>query len=361
MYACFIFIFVLSKNSVVLKPFDIDVINQFREELLNVDKHICIIPHINPDGDAIGSVLGLAGVLKNMGKSVKVISPNEYPDFLNWMTGHDEVIVYTKQKEHATQLMESAGMLICLDFNHLSRAGEMKGLVKDFKGVSFLIDHHPNPESFTNWIISHPECSSTAELVFTVLKACEFDKHIDKDAAEAFFCGVMTDTGSFHYNVSDPQTFQTVSELLAFGIDQEKVHGLVYDNYSEHRMRLMGYCLNECMEVYPEYHAAMMYLSKEVQEKFNFVTGDNESFVNLPLSIKGIHFSAFFTEKDGHVKVSLRSKGEFAVNEFARDHFNGGGHRNAAGGEVSASLKETLEKYRGLLPGYLEKLKETKI
>jgi phosphoesterase RecJ-like protein len=193
------------------------------------------------------------------------------------------------------------------------------------------------------------------------MKAMGYQQYIDKSVAEAIFCGIMTDTGSFDYNVSDPQTFQTVSELLTYGIDPEDIHGKVFDNYSADRIRLLGYCLNECMEVYPEYHTAMMYLSKEVQQKYNFQSGDNEGFVNYPLSIKGIHFSAFFTEKEDHVKASFRSKGEFPANEFASVNFNGGGHRNASGGEIYASLDDTLAKFRELLSEYSTLLKKTRI
>lgn len=318
-----------------------------------------LIPHINPDGDAIGSVLGLSAVLKNAGKKVVVVSPNHFPDFLKWMKDAKEVLVYINAREKATRILSEASLLICLDFNHLSRTGEMRELIEKHAGRSVLIDHHPYPQGFTDIEFSHPDYSSTAELVYQVVKAMGYEKHIDLPAAECLFCGIMTDTGSFDYNVSDPQTFNTVSELIAHGVNPEDVHGRVYDNCSVDRLRLMGYCLSECMEVFPEYHAAVMYLSRETQRRFNYQKGDSEGFVNMPLSIKGIHFSAFFTENDDQVKASFRSKGEFAVNEFATAHFNGGGHRNAAGGEVFTTLKETVSKFRKLLPEYADELKRT--
>ena len=344
-----------------MKQFDIEIINAFRERLVQVESTIAIIPHINADGDAIGSVLGLAGILKNAGKKVVVLSPNHFPNFYKWIKGNEEILIYTSSRKKVEQAMTEAGMLICLDFNQSSRAGEMKDMVEKFSGPGIVIDHHPHPQKFTELLIPHPEYSSTAELIFHVVKALGYQKYIDKSIAEAIFCGIMTDTGSFDYNVSDPQTFQTVSELLTYGIDPEDIHGKVFDNYSEDRMRLLGYCLNECMEVYPEYHTAMMYLSKEVQQRYNFMSGDNEGFVNYPLSIKGIHFSALFTEKEDHVKVSFRSKGEFAVNEFAFKNFNGGGHRNASGGEIYTTLEDTLAKFRRLLSEYRTILKKTKI
>lgn len=344
-----------------MKSFDIDVVNQIKAQLFQFEGNLVIVPHVNPDGDAIGSALGLAGVLRNSGKKVKVVSPNRYPGFYNWMAGSEEVIFYSSDSKKSKIIFENAELLICLDFNHLSRAGDMKAMIENFQGYSVLVDHHPQPDFFTQLIVSHPEYSSTAELIYQLIKALGYEEFVDREVAEALFCGIMTDTDSFKYNVSDPQTFQIVSELLRYGVDQEKIHSFVYDNYSTDRMRLMGYCLSECMEVYPEYHAAMMYLSKDVQNKFNFVRGDSESFVNLPLSINGIHFSALFTEKDKHVKASFRSKGDFPVNAFARKNFNGGGHHNAAGGEFYASLKETLDRYRALLPVYQDELIKTKV
>lgn len=343
-----------------MKKLNLDTINAFKELIVEREKKVVILPHVNPDGDAIGSALGVARILKNSGLHVDVVCVNQYPEFYNWIEGHDSVTFFSNKPKQVEKQLEHSDLLICLDFNHLSRTGEMRSLVENYNKSTVLIDHHPFPEGFADILISHPECSSTAELVYHVIKAMEFEQFMDQKAAEALFCGIMTDTGSFDYNVSDPQTFQTVGELLMFGIDQEYIHAKVFDNFSVDRMRLLGYCLNECMEVYPEYHAAVMYLSKETQKKFNFVPGDSEGFVNYPLSIKGIHFSTLFTEKEDMVKASFRSKGDFAVNEFASENFNGGGHSNAAGGEVYASLTNTLDKYRKLLPDYREKLINTK-
>jgi len=344
-----------------LKPFNTEDINRFRTEIDQLEGTIVLVPHINPDGDAIGSVLGLCAILKNAGKQVVVISPNHFPEFLKWMKDSSEVVVYVNAREKAEKIIQQAEMLICLDFNHLSRTGEMKDHIDAFRGKKVMIDHHPYPQGFASPEFSHPDYSSTAELVFHVVKAMGYEQYVDQDAAECLFCGIMTDTGSFDYNVSDPQTFKTVSELLTFGVNPEDIHGRVYDNYSADRLKLMGYCLSECMEVFPEYHAAVMYLSNETKKRFNYQKGDNEGFVNMPLSIKGIHFSAFFTENDDQIKASFRSKGEFAVNEFATAHFGGGGHRNAAGGEVFASLDETLDRFRKLLPEYKKELIRTKL
>ena len=322
-------------------------------------KSIVLVPHTNPDGDAMGSVLGLRRVLLNAGLKVKIVSPTKYPEFYHWMDGHDEVIVYSHHPKQAASALAESDLLICLDFNQLSRLGDMKPLIESFEGKKILIDHHPYPGNFTDLVISDTTFSSTAELMFSVLQPTEFAQYIDRDAATSFFTGIMTDTGSFDFSVSNPNTFETVAQLTRMGIDQMYIHSKVYDNYSYDRMRLLGFCLSNRMTFFPEYHAACMYITLEDQKAFNFKTGDNEGFVNMPLSIKGIVFSALFTEKSKYIKASFRSKGEFAVNEVSEKYFNGGGHRNAAGGEFYASLSETLALFEKLLPEFDDRIKKS--
>ncbi len=338
---------------------DIELIRSFEQLVKNSSKSIVLIPHTNPDGDAMGSVLGLWRVLTNAGFQVKIVSPTKYPEFYHWMDGHEQVINYSHHPKQSARAFAESDLMICMDFNQPSRLGEMKQLVESFEGKKMLIDHHPYPGNFTDLVISDVTCSSTAELVFSVLQSTDFFQYIDKNAATSFFTGIMTDTGSFNYNVTDPRTFETVAQLTRMGIDQQDIYSKVYDNYSADRMRLMGFCLNNRMTVYPEYHAACMYISREDQKAFKFVTGDNEGFVNMPLSIKGIVFSALFTEKDKYIKASFRSKGDFAVNEVAEKYFNGVGHRNAAGGEYYASLTETLARFEEILPEFAEKIKQS--
>lgn len=338
---------------------DIELIRRFEQLIKNSSKSIVLVPHTNPDGDAMGSVLGLWRVLINAGFSVKIVSPTKYPEFYHWMDGHEQVINYSHHPKQSARAFAESDLLICMDFNQLSRLGDMKQLVESFEGKKVLIDHHPYPGNFTDLVISDVTCSSTAELVFSILQSTDLFQYIDKNAATSFFTGIMTDTGSFDYNVSDPRTFETVAQLTRMGIDQQDIHSKVYDNYSANRMRLMGFCLNNRMTVYPEFHAACMYISREDQKAFNFVTGDNEGFVNMPLSIKGIVFSALFTEKEKYIKASFRSKGDFAVNEVSEKYFNGGGHRNAAGGEYFASLTEALTKFEEILPEFEEKIKQS--
>lgn len=342
-----------------MERIDIELIRNFESLIANSSKSIVVIPHTNPDGDAMGSVLGLWRVLKNAGFKVKVVSPTKYPEFYHWMDGHDEVIIFSHHPKQSARALDESDLIICMDFNQLSRLGEMRPLIENYPGKKILVDHHPYPGNFTDLIISDITFSSTAELIFSVLQSTSLAQFIDRDAATSFFTGIMTDTGSFDFNVSNPNTFEVVAQLTRMGIDQLDIHSKVYDNYSADRMRLMGFCLSNRMTVYPEYHAASMYITLEDQKAFNFKTGDNEGFVNMPLSIKGVVFSVLFTEKEKYVKVSFRSKGEFAVNEVSEKYFNGGGHRNAAGGEFYASLPEALDQFEKLLPEFEDRIKKS--
>lgn len=336
-----------------------ELISRFEQLIHQSSKGIVLIPHTNPDGDAMGSVLGLWRVLKNAGKPVTVISPTKYPKFYHWMDGHDQVIVYSHHPRQSARAIDESDLMIMMDFNQESRLGELKPLTENYAGKKILIDHHPCPDHFVDLLISDTTCSSTAELIYSVLRPTAFEKFIDRDAATSFFTGLMTDTGSFDFNVSDPRTFETAAELTRLGIDQVDIHSKVYDNYSVDRMKLLGFCLSNRLTVYPAYHAACMYITRDDQKSFHFKTGDNEGFVNVPLSIEGVIFSALFTEKDKYIKASFRSKGEFAVNEVSEKYFNGGGHRNAAGGEFYASLEDALAQFERLLPEFDEKIKQS--
>ncbi|MFY9151987.1 MAG: bifunctional oligoribonuclease/PAP phosphatase NrnA [Prolixibacteraceae bacterium] len=342
-----------------MERIDTELIKGFEQLIKNSQKSIVIVPHTNPDGDAMGSVLGLWRVLQNAGFKVKVVSPTKYPEFYHWMDGHDQVIVYSHHHKLAARIIEESDLLICMDFNQVSRLGDMKVLLENYSGKKILVDHHPYPSDFCDLTISDTSYSSTAELIFSLLRQTDLAPFMDKNVATSFFTGIMTDTGSFDFNVSNPNTFETVAELTRMGVDQLDIHAKVYDNYSADRMKLMGFCLSNRMTVYPEYHTACMHITLEDQKAFNFVSGDNEGFVNMPLSIKGVVFSALFTEKEKYIKASFRSKGDFAVNEVSEKYFNGGGHRNAAGGEYFASLAEALAQFEKLLPEFEEKIKQS--
>jgi phosphoesterase RecJ-like protein len=249
--------------------------------------------------------------------------------------------------------------MFCLDFNEASRAGKLKNKILEFTNPKILIDHHPYPTTFCDYTISEIQYSSTAELIYDVVCKTGFEGFITTSSAEALYTGILTDTGSFAHNTSNPNTFKVVSELMRFGINSDKIQSGVYDNFSADRMRLLGYCLSEKMVVYPELRAAMISISKKELEQFNFKPGDTEGFVNYPLSINNIVFSAIFIEKEDIVKASFRSKGNFPANHFSSENFSGGGHLNAAGGESDLSLEETIKKFTQLLPHYKHQLLET--
>ncbi|MFV0590222.1 MAG: DHH family phosphoesterase [Draconibacterium sp.] len=330
------------------------------EKVLGNAGKVCIIPHENPDGDAIGSALGLGQTLVNKGLQVKVISANDYPDFLKWFSSDVPVVIYEKEKKAAKEWLFDSDVLICVDFNEEKRAGHLAKMIGRFSKTKILIDHHPYPTDFCNYTISEPQYSSSAELVFDVLALLGYSEFIDNKVAEALYTGILTDTGGFSHNTSQ-NTFKTVSELLNNGINTDKIQSAVFHNFSADRMHLLGYCLNEKMRVFPEYRAAVISISKEELNRFNFKPGDTEGFVNYPLSIGNIVFSALFIEKENYVKASFRSKGNFPANKFSSEHFNGGGHLNAAGGESELSFDETIQKFAQLLPDYKHLLTETVI
>ncbi|MCF8358044.1 MAG: bifunctional oligoribonuclease/PAP phosphatase NrnA [Prolixibacteraceae bacterium] len=328
-----------------------DKINQF-SAIIHKAELILIVPHVNPDGDAIGACLALKGVLDNMGKASRVIVPNEFPEFLQWMKGSDVVIDYEKNEKEAAALFEKADTLFCLDFNDFGRGEGMKGYLKKFQGTRVLVDHHPNPSVNCSLVFSHPEISSTCELLFMIFEEAELKRFADKDVAEAIFTGMMTDTGNFSYNASNPGTYHIISCLLEMGIDKDKVHSNVYHTFSESRWRLVGHSLKEKMVILHQYRTGYISLSKKELDRFDFQPGDTEGLVNYPLMVKGIVFCALFLEKDDEIKVSLRSKGNFPANKFSEKHFEGGGHMNAAGGSSKLTLDETVAKFEGLLNEY---------
>ncbi len=341
-----------------MKNTEIQIITSVKQILAGTKINIAIVPHENPDGDAIGSALGLAEVLTNYGHTVKVISPNDYPYFLKWFSSGIEILVYRHKKKQANSFLEEADLLICVDFNDAKRSGDLEKKILKFAKTKMMIDHHPYPKDFCDYTISDVTYSSTAELIFDTVIAIGLKGYITKNAAESLYTGILTDTGSFSHNTSK-NTFRVVSELLEFEIETRKIQSEVFHNFSADRMRLLGYCLNQKMQVFPELRTAVIALTKEEQDEFNFITGDTEGFVNLPLSIKNIVFSAFFIEKDGKVKASFRSKGNFPANRIASEHFNGGGHLNAAGGDSELNLSETIEKFTQLIPTYMSLLLET--
>ena len=315
---------------------------------------IVIVSHVSPDGDAIGSSLGLWHFLNTQDKTVHVIVPNAFPDFLKWMPGAKEVIQYNRYKEFADKLIMEADVICCLDFNVLSRIDEMEEIVSASPGRKMIVDHHLYPGDFARIVISHPQISSTSELVFRLICQLGNFSDITKEAAECIYTGMMTDTGGFTYNSNNREIYLIIGELLSKGIDKDEIYRKVFNTHSEGRLRLMGYVLYEKMQVFPQFNAALITLTREEQQKFEYKKGDTEGFVNMPLSMKGICFSVFLredTEKD-MVKVSLRSVGTFPCNEVAAEFFNGGGHLNASGGEFYGPLEEAVALFKQALVKY---------
>ncbi|WP_291530337.1 DHH family phosphoesterase [Bacteroides sp. UBA939] len=320
-------------------------------------ERIVIIAHVAPDGDAIGSSLGLWHFMNSQDKIANVIVPNAFPDFLKWMPGSKDILLYDHYKDFADKLIAEAEIICCLDFNSLSRIEAIANSLKAAKGKKMLIDHHLSPEEFCDITISHPGASSTSELVFRLMCRMGYFGDITKECAECIYTGMMTDTGGFTYNSNNREIYFIIGELLSKGIDKDDIYRKVYNTYSESRLRLMGYILSQ-MQVYPDYHAALISLTKKEQGHFDYIRGDSEGFVNIPLTIKGVACSCFLREdtEKSTIKVSLRSVGTFPCNQIAAEFFNGGGHLNASGGEFCGTMDEAkrvwecaLEKFKPLL------------
>jgi phosphoesterase RecJ-like protein len=328
-----------------------DLIFKVEKAIGNVDK-IAIVAHIGPDGDAIGSSLALWHYLMTIDKEPTVIMPNAFPNFLAWMPGSEKILVYDNDKEQADSILASSELIFTLDFNTVSRLGKMADTILTSTAPKILIDHHLHPDDFANIVISYPEISSTSELIFRLIcRMGDFSK-INLACAECIYTGMMTDTGGFTYNSNKEEIYTIISELIKIGVDKDELYRKVFNTYSVDRMRLMGFCLYKKMKIYSEYRAALITLTAKELSFFNYINGDSEGFVNIPLSIKGVDFSVFMREDNGMVKVSLRSQGTFPANKVASDLFNGGGHLNAAGGESYIPLTDTITKFEDALPDY---------
>lgn len=326
------------------------------EELLNKYEKIVILTHVSPDGDAIGSSLGLYHYLNDAGNTVNVIVPNSFPDFLRWIPGAKEIIDYEKYPEFAEKLIDEAELIFCLDFNIPKRAHQVGPLVEKAKGKKVLIDHHPEPSDFCDVMISYPQISSTSELIFRLICRMGDFEAMSYESATAIYTGMMTDTGAFTYNSNSAEIYYIIGELLKKGINKDQIYSNVYHNYSEDRYRMLGFTLSEKMKIYPEYNSALIWLTNEEQNRFNVKKGDTEGFANLPLNIKGIIFSVFIREDNEMIKISFRSQGDFPSNKFAAQCYNGGGHLNAAGGEFYGTMEEAIAIFEKALPEYANML-----
>lgn len=313
------------------------------KKLIQQPRKIVLITHTNPDGDAIGSSLAMYHYLRRKGHTVTSLVSNSFPDFLAWMPGSDKMVIHETQPKLVKAALLDADLVICLDFNALHRMGSIYDLIKVNKATRVLIDHHLEPELENfDFIFSHTDTSSTGELVFDLIALMDDKSLIDKQIAECLYACIVTDTGSFSYACKNSKTFRVAAELSDTGIDVEHIHRLIYDTFSESRLRLLGYAISKRMIVWEELHAALIYLNKEDLNEYHYQVGDTEGIVNYPLSMNKVNLAVLITEKDKKVRLSFRSKGKFNVNLFARKYFSGGGHRNAAGGNTSLTIEQTI-------------------
>ncbi len=337
------------------KQLNPSALSTFRNWLDEYNNFI-IVTHVSPDGDAIGSSLALLHFLIEKGKNARVIVPNAFPDFFRWMPMIKTVLQYDIHKTQAELLLEQAEVVCCLDFNTIKRIDALGEAVSRSNARTLLLDHHPYPDPHFDISLSYTEMCATAELVFRFITEVGSLDDIDRDCATCIYTGMMTDTGGFTFNSNRSEIFSIVSQLLSKGIDKDYIYRRIFSSNSVGRMQLMGYTLYSKMKIYPELHTALICLSQEELKRFSYVKGDTEGFVNLPLQIRGIIFACFLREDKTMIKVSLRSVGRFSCTEFASRIFNGGGHRNASGGEfyedmekAIACFEEGLEEFRPLL------------
>ncbi|MEG2100164.1 bifunctional oligoribonuclease/PAP phosphatase NrnA [Flavobacterium sp. FlaQc-28] len=318
--------------------------------LLAAPKKIVIIPHRGPDGDAMGSTLGLYHFLLKNNHQPTVIAPNDFPDFLAWLPGSETVKIFEKDTENCTKILEEAELIFTLDFNALHRVGEMEHTLARLTAPFIMIDHHQKPDDYAAYTYSDTSYGSTCEMVYNFISFLNKKEDIDKTIATCIYTGILTDSGSFRFPGTTGNTHRIIAELIDLGVENTQIPVLLFDNSSYSRLQLLGRALQN-MKVLEEHQTSYTSLTQDELDSFNYVKGDTEGIVNYGLSIKGIVFTAIFIENKDEkiIKISFRSQGGFDVNQFARDHFNGGGHSNAAGGRSETTMEETLKKFEDLV------------
>ncbi len=336
-----------------------DQITQIKS-LIGSAESIVVTAHKNPDGDAVGSVLALHLFLKSIGKNVFTILPDAVPDFLQWIPAYQEIIIHEQEPEKAKSTIASADLIFSLDYNALGRVGaEMQKDLEAAKADFILIDHHQQPGNFAKVIFSDTSACSTCEMIYHFIADCYGESLIDVPMSECIYCGIMTDSGSFRYPSVSQDTHNIVGNLIAKGLDHAHVHREVYDTNLLDRLKLIGYALSEKLEILSDCNTAFIWLSQEELLKNNYRQGDTEGLVNQALSVKGVKLAAFFRAGGNEIKISFRSKGSFDVNRFAREHWTGGGHMNAAGASSPLSMEDTLEKFKTLVQQMKEEIKNS--
>jgi phosphoesterase RecJ-like protein len=325
------------------------------KELLNTPQNVAILSHRNPDGDAIGSSLAMRHFLEQLGHTAHVLFPSEYPEEFEFLPGAEDIMIWDLQPEESKQMLQRKNMFVFLDFNSLSRIDKMGEFVRELPGRRLLIDHHLYPENMADYIFSETSASSTCELVYRFILAAGMGQKINPKVGECIYTGLVTDTGSFKH-ATNAEVFRIAADLIDRGVDDTYVQNKIFNSLKEKHLRLLGHCLASRMEILPEYRTGLIWLTKKDYEEFGIQRGDTEGIVNYLLMIKEVKMAAFIHNQPNIVKISLRSKGDLDVQEICRQHFNGGGHKNAAGAFSHDSLKVTIQKFKDILPLYKEEL-----
>ncbi len=322
-------------------------------------RNVAVVSHFNPDGDAIGSTLAWRRLLLGMGHNVECVVPNKFPGFLSWIEDVDQIRIFKETPEESARVLNQADVIFFLDLNNVSRLEEemAEAINSNQKATKVLIDHHLQPPTdYFDLMFSFPDSSSTCYLVYKIIEKLKGVDVIDTALASAIYVGMMTDTGNFTFSFLTPDLYRTIAVLVDKGIDIPRINVEIYNSHTEQRLRLLAYALGPKMEVFENGHAACIALSEYELRKFEFQQGDTEGFVNYPLSIKGVQISATFLQTHKFIRASFRSRGDMDVNVFARRYFNGGGHKNAAGGKSFVSLKESVEYYKKCVAEYFAEL-----
>lgn len=318
-------------------------------KLLATSRNIVITCHTSPDGDALGSSLALYNLLVDMGKEAKVIVPDQFSDSLTELPGVKDVMIFTRYEKYACELIEAADLIFCLDYNSIKRVDRVGESILKSGARKVMIDHHLEPETFPDIVISHPEISSTSALLYKVICALGLARLINKQIGSCIYTGMMTDTGNFSYNSNTPELYAIVEHLVSVGVDKDAIYNKVINTCTFSRLKIMAYAIDRRMKVYHAHKAALITLTREELNRFHYRKGDTESLVNVPLKMEDVIYSFFLREEENYIKVSSRSKGRFPVNEVCSKYFNGGGHLNAAGGEYYGTMEECVRQFEKIL------------
>ncbi len=325
--------------------------------LLGERRKIVVTSHNNPDGDAMGSMLAMYHYLRKKGHQVWAVLPNQYPSFYTWMPGAEDILVYEKTAKEIQKILAEAELVFCLDYNAIDRFGAASEILAKSPARRVMIDHHVEPRTDDfDFVFSVIKTSSTGELVYELIEKMGDNSLLDKPIADCLYTSIVTDTGSFSYSANNVSTYHITAELIALGVDASQIHRLIYDTFSENRLRLLGHGISNKMIVWEDLRTALIWLSRDDLKKYNYQVGDTEGLVNYPLMMEKVNLSVLLTEKENMIRISFRSKGDFSVNELARKHFKGGGHINAAGGKSFLTMEKAIDNIKEVLLQYRKEL-----